>query len=394
MLDTARKEELLSLTKRLISLQSYSGHEKEVARELESYMRKHGFDDVTVDDDGNIVGRIRGNRPGKKILFDGHIDTVPVADLSGWSHEPFAGVVEDGRIYGRGTSDMKGAVAAYTAAAAFFLEDTKRDFAGEVCVDGVVHEECFEGVAARLISRNVKPDYVIIGEASDCNIKIGQRGRAEIVLETFGKPAHSSNPDKGVNAVYGMSRIIGAIRKLPCTEHPFLGKGILELTDIKSSPYPGASVVPSYCRATYDRRLLVGETRESVLEPIQKLLADIMKEDPSVHAKVSYAVGKETCYTGREISGERFFPGWLFDEKEEYIQKSVNALHSIGQEPEITKYSFCTNGSHYAGEAGIRTFGFGPSREDLAHTDDEYCELSQLTKACEGYEAIMWALTR
>ena len=72
----------------------------------------------------------------------------------------------------------------------------------------------------------------------------------------------------------------------------------------------------------------------------------------------------------------------------------MNALHSIGQEPEITKYSFCTNGSHYAGEAGIRTFGFGPSREDLAHTDDEYCELSQLTKACEGYEAIMRALTR
>ena len=119
------------------------------------------------------------------------------------------------------------------------------------------------------MSSIVRPDIVVIGEASGCNVKIGQRGRAEIVVETFGVPAHSANPEKGVNAVYAMCRVVEAIRALPTSEHPVLGKGILELTDIKSSPYPGSSVVPAYCRATYDRRLLVGETPESVLAPLR-----------------------------------------------------------------------------------------------------------------------------
>ena len=79
---------------------------------------------------------------------------------------------------------------------------------------GVVHEECFEGVAARKISEKVKPDYVVIGEASEMNLKVGQRGRAEIVVETFGVPAHSANPEKGVNAVYKMCEAIQAIREI------------------------------------------------------------------------------------------------------------------------------------------------------------------------------------
>ena len=108
-------------------------------------------------------------------------------------------------------------------------------------------------------------------EASQLNLKIGQRGRAEIVVETFGKPCHSANPEKGINAVYKMEKVIEAIRGLVPTEHPVLGKGILELTDIKSAPYPGASVVPEYCRATYDRRLLVGETNS--ISPMRRLFS-------------------------------------------------------------------------------------------------------------------------
>ena len=394
MLSAERKEELIALTKKLINSQSYSGHEDGVVSELKAYMTANGFDDVVTDDYGNVIGVIKGNRPGKKILFDGHIDTVPVANPAAWTKDPYAAEIIDGKMYGRGTSDMKGAVAAYTAAACFFARDTNRDFAGEIYVDGVVHEECFEGVAAREISKAVKPDYVVIGEASLCNLKIGQRGRAEIVVETFGIPAHSANPDKGLNAVYSMCKVVDAITKLPCTEHPVLGKGILELTDIKSTPYPGASVVPSYCKATYDRRLLVGETKESVLAPLQELIDKLMAEDPTIKAKVSYAVGEETCWTGNTITGERFFPGWLYSEDDDFVQAVKTELNAIGQTPEVTQYSFCTNGSHYAGEAGIKTFGLGPSRENLAHTDDEYIEIAELDKVCEAYGAVMRALTR
>lgn len=387
-------EEVVPVCRKLISIPSYSGHEGKVVAALRELFRQAGFTDVRVDEYGSIIARAKGSRPGPTVLFDAHIDTVPVVEKDKWAHDPFGAQVENGRVYGRGTSDMKGALSAMIVAAGAFLRQTKGDFAGEVCIAGVVHEECFEGVAARSISKQVAPDYVVIGEASELNLKIGQRGRAEIVAETFGKPAHSANPERGVNAVYSMVRLVDVLRKLPCVEIPPLGKGILELTDMKSSPYPGASVVPDYCRATYDRRLLVGETKESVLAPLQAAVKQLEAEFPAFKTRISFAKGSERCHTGATIEGERFFPGWLFDAREKFVQAVYSGLKSAGLTPSITQYSFCTNGSHYAGEAGIRTVGFGPSRENLAHTIDEYVEIEQLKGACAGYLSIMQTLTQ
>lgn len=394
MLTDHRKSELIRYCRELIQCQSYSGEEEKVASCLTATCKELGFDEIVVDEYGNIIGRIKGNKPGKTILFDGHIDTVPVPDATKWKYEPFAATVADEKIYGRGASDMKGALAAMLCAAAYFAQDTARNFAGEICVAGVVHEECFEGVAARSVSAKVKPDYVVIGEASELNLKRGQRGRAEIVVETYGKPAHSANPEKGVNAVYKMARLIEHIRQLKPPSQPVLGEGILELTDIKSSPYPGASVVPELCRATYDRRLLVGETKESVLKPIREAIDELAKADPAYKARVYYATGTEQCYTGSSITGERFFPGWLYDEEDEFVQAALSGLRKAGLNPQVAHYSFCTNGSHYAGEAGIKTIGFGPSKENIAHTIDEYIELDQLCKASEGYYAIIGAVLK
>ena len=389
-----RQEQVLALCRALVQQPSYSGEESGVAKLLCDFMTAHGFDSVSTDRYGNVIGCIKGNRPGKKLLFDGHMDTVPVSNPAQWHYAPFGAEVHGNKLYGRGASDMKGAVAGFVTAAAAFAEDTGRDFAGELYVAGIVHEECFEGVAARAVSEAIHPDYVVIGEASQLDLKIGQRGRAEIVVETFGIPCHSANPEKGVNAVYQMCRVIDAIRTLEPPIHPVLGKGILELTDIKSFPYPGASVVPEYCRATYDRRLLVGETKESVLAPIQELLDTLMAADSTLKAKVSYAVGTENCYTGNQITGERFFPGWLYDESDAFVQAVKGELETMGYSPAITRYNFCTNGSHYAGEAGIPTFGLGPSRENLAHTVDEYIELDQLYNITDCYYGVMKALLR
>jgi putative selenium metabolism hydrolase len=392
MLREERERDVRDLCRKLISLRSYSGGEKAAAEALGAYMERNHFDEVRIDEYGSVIGRISGRKPGKRLLFDGHIDTVPVGNEEEWTHKPFGADIAGGRIYGRGASDMKGALAAFTAAAGYFARDLDRNFPGEIFVAAVVHEECFEGVAARRISETVRPDFVIIGEASDLNLKIGQRGRAEVVVETFGVPAHSANPEKGVNAVYKMCKVVEAIRTLRPPEHPVLGRGIMELTDIKSNPYPGASVVPEYCRATYDRRLLVGETRESVLAPIQALLDRLGAEDPALKARVSFARGRELCYTGEIIEGERFFPGWLYDEGEPFVQRVLAELRAMSRSPKITQYNFCTNGSHYAGEAGIPTLGLGPSGEEIAHTIDEYIETDQLTGAVECYYGVMKAL--
>lgn len=389
MLTDVRKEQLVGICRELLQNPSYSGEEGNVVKAIKKAMKELKYDDCFVDGYGNVIGHIKGKKPGKRILLDGHVDTVPVPDDSKWRHTPFGGVIEDGKIYGRGASDMKGQVSAMMVSAAYFAEDVDRDFEGDIYVAGVVHEEIFEGVSARMISEAVKPDYVVIGESSELNLKIGQRGRAEIVIETFGRPAHSANPEKGINAVYKMSKVIEKIQNIECVEHEVLGKGILVLTDIKSSPYPGASVVPDYCKATFDRRLLVGETKESVIEPIQEILDELMKNDLELNAKVSYAIGKERCYTGSIIEGERFFPGWLYDEEDEFIQAALKGLRNSGLDPQISQYSFCTNGSHYAGEKGIKTIGFGPSKENLAHTIDEYMELDQLFKGANGYYGIL-----
>lgn len=388
------KEKVVQVTQRLIQAKSYSGHEDKVVEVLKEVFTELGFDDYHVDEYGNIVGRIQGKLPGEKVLLDAHIDTVEVPDASKWSIEPFAGIIKDGKVYGRGASDMKGALASMICGVSKFAHDTNKEFKGEIFVAGVVHEECFEGVGARKVSEYVNPDYVVIGEASELNLKIGQRGRAEIVIETFGKPAHSANPDKGINAVYKAADVIKRVQDLEMTFDEYLGYGILELVDIKSSPYPGASVVPDYCKITYDRRLLVGETLEGVLEPLQKLLDEMKAKDPSFSAKVSYAKGEEKCWTGNTIVGERFFPAWRYDKESDFVQAAYRALIESGLNPEITNYSFCTNGSHYAGEAGIKTIGFGPSRENLAHTIDEHIEIEQLEKAVDGYYEIVGNLLK
>jgi len=387
-------EKVIKLTQELIQARSYSGEEDKIVEVLKKTFTELGFDDYYVDEYGSIIGRIKGNSPGKKILFDSHIDTVHVPEPEKWSVDPFEGRIIEDRIYGRGATDMKGALAASIIGAYEFAKQTNRNFSGEVLIAGVVHEECFEGVAARKISEYAKPDYVVICEASELNLKIGQRGRAEIVFETFGKPAHSANPDKGVNAVYSAANLINRVKELEMTHDEHLGYGILELVDIKSSPYPGASVVPDYCKITYDRRLLVGETLEGVLEPLKNLVKDMKKEDPKFDAKVSYAIGEEKCWTGNTITGERFFPGWRYEEDSDFIQKAYDGLKKSGLDPNITQYSFCTNGSHYAGEAGIKTIGFGPSRENLAHTIDEHIEIDQLVKAMNGYFGIIKELLK
>lgn len=389
-----QQEQRIAFCQAAVRIPSYSGQEKEVAKLMEQTMKDYGFDEVIIDRYGSVLGTIHGNCSGKTILMDGHIDTVDVIDEDQWSHPPFGGDLVDGKIYGRGASDMKGSVTTMITAAAQYAKDTNRDFAGKICVSCAVHEECFEGVSSREISKLAQPDFVIIGEATTTTVKIGQRGRAEVVVETAGMSCHSSNPEKGVNAVYHMMAVIEEIRKIVPNEHPILGKGILELTDIVSAPYPGASVVPSLCRATFDRRTLVGEDEALILGQVEEAIARAQEKIPGLQAKTYLAEDSAPCWTGETITAKRYFPAWLIDEESELVQKAVAGLQEAGVDAAISHFAFCTNGSHFCGEAGIPTIGYGPSLESLAHVRDEYIEVEQLDKAYQGFYHILSQLTR
>jgi putative selenium metabolism hydrolase len=381
------QEGLIAVCQKLIQTQSYTGQEQGVAHQLKDKMLELGFDRAWIDSVGNVIGEIKGVKPGPRILFDGHIDTVEVSDREKWTVDPFAGTVKDGRIYGRGATDMKCSVVAMVYGLAP-LVSMKEHMHGSVFISGTVCEETFEGIALGKVVEALQPDFVVIGEASGLSLKRGQRGRAEIAVTTLGKAAHSSNPSVGKNAVYMMMRLVERILQQPILQDAFLGEGILELTDIISTPYPGASVVPHRCRVTFDRRTLVGETDESVLAPIRRAIAEMQKEDAEFKAEAEIVTATQECYTGACMSGKRFFPAWVLEEAHPLVDGALQSLRRSGLQPALTKYSFCTNGSYSAGVAGIPTIGFGPGREDGAHVVDENIEIEQLLGAAVGYQAI------
>ena len=155
---TNAEQQLVEFCQALIRTPSLSGQEEQVARLIQKTMLQEGFDEAVIDRYGSVLGCIRGNRPGKTVLLDGHIDTVDLSDRSLWQHDPYGAELVDGKIYGRGTSDMKGSVAAMVMAAAGFAKARGHDFAGTVYVSCTVHEECFEGVSSRNITKLCHPD--------------------------------------------------------------------------------------------------------------------------------------------------------------------------------------------------------------------------------------------
>ncbi len=386
MLNEKQQEELIDLAKELIDCQSYTGQEQDISELVKQRMLDLGFDDADIDEMGNVVGVIRGNLLGPRILFDAHLDTVEAENLEDWHYYPFKAQVVDDRLVGRGATDMKGSLAAMMVAASHVDRSSLK---GEIYISGTVHEEIAEGVAIRNVLTWVKPDLVVIGESSQLDVCLGQRGRAEVVLDVLGESAHSANPEAGINAVLKMMPALKRLEDVAPPKDDVLGEGILVLTDIVSSPYPGCSVIPRICRATFDRRLLPGETREDVLERIRGALEPLTLEDPQFSYELFLAENNFTTWTDYEVSCDRFAPAWKYDPEEKWIVRTVDILREAGVDAELSSYSFCTNGSGSAGEMGYRTLGFGPGMENRAHTADEYILLDQLYQGCWGYWQLM-----
>ena len=375
---------VISFTRSLVRCPSRFGEEDAVVSLILTQMTELGFDRAWRDANGSAIGIIEGKLPGPTILLDGHCDTVGVAPGVTWAHDPFGGDLrEGGFIYGRGTADMKGALAAMIYAAAGLDRARLR---GRVVVSATVMEENLEGAALKDVMDAVRPDFVVIGEATDLKLNRGGRGRAEIHLETIGRPSHSSTPHLGRNAVHDMLRVVAAVERLPMQSDSFLGPAILALTDIISDPYPAYSVIPSRCRVTYDRRLLPGETERDVLGAITDLpeLAGI-----ELHAII--AQGEHTTYTGAVLRGPKFLPAFVFQEEHPFVQTAARGLRSVGLDPQMGAYRFCTNAAYSAGVAGVPTIGFGPGREEDAHVVDERIGVADVLTAERGYRGIIEA---
>jgi len=378
------REALNDFLLQLLAVRSHSLEEGEIAKVLRSQLERFGFT-VEVDDAGNVTGTLELG-PGPTILLDSHLDTVVVTDPAAWAHNP-AGELADGRIYGRGAVDMKGPLAACVFGVAA-LRDSLR--VGRIIVAGTVAEELAEGPSLVRVAEQAQPDYVVICEATSRRVAIGQRGRAEILVEVTGKSAHSAHPAVGVNAADVMADVITALRRAPAPQHPVLGPGILVLTDVVSRPYPGLSVIPDQCLATFDRRTLPGETDQDVLAPVRSIVNRVAAERGAT-ASVSIAVDRYTTYTGVQVEAPNFAPAWYLGDSP-LVDTVLSALAAQGMPAQRGHYAFCTNGSGTAGHLGIPTIGFGPGDEDQAHSVDESIATDDLYAGALGYAAIVTAI--
>lgn len=376
---------LTELALRLVAEPSLSTDEGAVAALVREELERLDFS-VEVDRLGNVTGTLDAG-PGPCVLLDSHMDTVDVTDPAAWSRSP-RGEIADGALYGRGAMDMKGPLAASIHGAAA-LRGALR--AGRVVVCASVSEELAEGHSLLPVLDRHRPDRVVICEATDLRLATAQRGRAEILIEVDGRPSHSARPDLGVNAVEAMVDVIRELRKLVLPTHPLLGEGILVVTDLMSRPYPGLSVVPDRCLATYDRRTLPGEQEADILGPVQAVI-DAVVAAYGATGRATIALDSYKTYTGAPMEAPNFAPAWQVDREAPMIRAALAALRHAGLRAEPTHWSFCTNGSGSAGTRGLPTIGFGPGEEGQAHRVDEHIRLKDLYAGARGYAAIVGAL--
>jgi putative selenium metabolism hydrolase len=378
----SRAEAMARFLQDLVRIPSLSTHEEAVASRMADEMRRVGFTDVRNDRMGNVIGRI-GRGGGPKLVYDGHMDVVDVGDPMRWSRPPYDGVIEDGVLYGRGACDMKGGLAAMVYAVGALVEAGVQ-LAGDLYVVAVVQEEPCEGLAMQALveEEGIRPDYVVLGEPSNLQVRIGHRGRLEMQVKVRGTAAHAAAPDLGSNAIHNAARLIFGIELLaPRLAHDdFLGQGTIAVTEIESQA-ASRNAVPDCCTFYIDRRLTLGETERKAVAEIQNII-----NTEEVDATVRVTDYEAASYTGFECRARNVFPAWAMSQDHPLVQTLVRSVReTLGYRPRLGRWTFSTDGTYSAGVANIPTVGFGPGEERYAHTQDEQIRLNDVVDAARVY---------
>ena len=386
-LNNARKVEsdLTAFMQDIIRIPSLSSQEGDVIERIREEMEKLEYDEITVDPMGNLIGRV-GSGP-RVIALDGHVDTVDIGDRSLWDRDPFSAEIEDGVLYGRGTSDMKGGVASSVYAGGLVKQRGVPDDV-TLLVTATVQEEDCDGLCWQYIVNEdgIRPELVVITEPTSLRVYRGHRGRMEMQVHTTGISCHGSAPERGVNAVYKMAGIIADIEALNERLEPRepLGKGTVTISEIRSTS-PSLCAVADGCTIHLDRRLTIGETEATAVAEIEAL--------PSVQAAnatitvLDYAV---PSYTGLEYPTRKYYPTWELPAEATGTKAALAAHQSaFGESAEVGFWVFSTNAVATAGMLGIPTIGFGPGHEKFAHAPNEQVEIEHLVRCSAFYTALV-----
>lgn len=375
-------EEVLRLARRLVATPSENpgGTEEDAAVMVSEILEDLGAEPKVVRGEAgrpSVVASIGdGSRP--KLAWNGHLDVVPAGDPSTWRHPPFGAEVVDGRLVGRGAVDMKGAIAAALAAVAA-LRRAEVDLAGTLDLHLVADEEQagLHGTKVLLEQGYLDQDAAIVGEPTELELALAERGGAWITATARGRAAHGSRPHLGVNAISSMSRFLLRIDEvLPDLEHPLVGRPTVNAAMISGGSAP--NVVADRCTVEIDRRLIPGEREPGpVLEPFEHLAREIRARHPEDDLAFELRLWTDAAEAsaGSAIA--------------ELCRAAVEA--ETGRRPADTGMTGITDARFYIADRGIPAVIVGPGSLGVAHTADESVAVEDLVVAARVYARVFAA---
>ena len=376
-----RKKQLLELTRQLIQIPTENppGNEKRIALFLKPILSKMGFRVKTVlspKGRWNIIAERSWGKGGRRLIFNGHLDVVPAGNPSQWQYPPYQGKLKKGRIYGRGASDMKSGIASFLQAISM-IDRSKIDLHhGAVELHLVSDEESHGHQGMGFLTQRglIRGDAALVGEPSNLDPVIAQKGALWLRISTIGKSAHGSRPHLGVNAIEKMMRLIDHLNFISIEkEHPLLGKPTLNIGTIRGGTK--INVVPDRCEIEVDRRMLPGEKKEEILREITEILDSVQSQDPFFK------------YRMEEID---FAEPSEIDPEEEIVKIGLEAIEEVrGERPKIKGFSGFTDARFYINQCHIPALIFGPGEVDQSHTTDESVGVDALIQAAQIYGLII-----
>jgi len=376
-------DDAVAFAAQLVRTPSMPGEEGAVAALVRAEMERLGYDDVRVDDAGNMIGVLRGRGTGRSVLFNAHMDHVAPGDRAHWRADPFSGHLADGYLWGRATTDIKGSLACQIHLAPL-LRAAGLVPSGDVYVTAVVMEE-IGGLGAQHLVTHLRADSAVVGEPSACTLRRGHRGRTGLEVEITGRAGHASAPDQAINPHPVAAAFLVALRDLSLPVHPEFGPATLVPT-VYRSDNDSVNVIPESVRIHLDWRTIPGEDAKTMVSTLQGLLDTALA--PGSRGKVAVVGEDMTSYRGLHLAHPSIFRPYALAPDHWVVRTAERAL---GGAP-AGFWRFATDGGHLY-DAGIPPIGFGPGLEADCHIANERISVAQMQEALAGNAVLALALT-
>jgi putative selenium metabolism hydrolase len=374
------ESECINFIQRLIQTPSMPFEEAAIAEVVASELRRLEFDEVRIDEIGNVIGVVHGaDRSLPKLVLNTHLDHVDPGDPALWPYPPFSGAIADGRIYGRGASDIKGPAAVQVYSIAALIREgirPKRD----IVFTCVVQEE-IGGAGAEYWASTV--DYpielIIIGEPSSNRVAVGHRGIFPIFVTFNGRAAHASAPQKAVNPNYALATFLTRLEaaKDSLGAHPRLGGTTVSPTTIEVDT-KSRNVSPAWARVCLDFRTSA-ESPNSLAAFIDSLASDLKP----------YTLTNPYGDSAEFDTSDETITGFDTDPADPIAQRALALIaEGMGHQPEVISYNFATDGRLMIG-LGAPILGYAPGDEKEAHTAGESIQIAQIGESLRGHVALL-----